>query len=97
MSFSLLPYLTPSDVFESKPIKKGLKRIRKPVMYDIEPMPDKIEVQLDAGDQQDQAFIGDPYCLNVTIAQRENVKLRSLRLFVVDIISTLPNAPGLAQ
>lgn len=87
----MLPYLTPNDVFDSKKNKKGFKRIRKPVMYDIEPMPDKIQVSFDSGDQKDQAFIGDPYCLKIKVQKLENVKLKTLRLVVIDIVSSYGN------
>lgn len=81
-------------MFDSKSNKKGLKRIRKPVMYDIEPMPDKIEATFDSGDQQDQALIGNPYCLKVNLIKKEQVRLRSLRLVVVDVISAVSTIPG---
>lgn len=61
ITFSLMPYLTPDDAFDEKTNKRGFKRLRKPVMYDIEPMPDKIEVTFEKGDLQEQAFIGDAY------------------------------------
>lgn len=49
VAFSLMPYLTPTDVFDSKTNKKGFKRIRKHVMFDIDPLPDKIGVMFDTG------------------------------------------------
>ena len=40
-------------------------------MYDIEPMPNKIEVSFETGQKEDQAFIGDPYCLKIKFKQKE--------------------------
>jgi hypothetical protein len=42
IAFSLLPFLTPDDLSENHQKSRILKKLRKPVMYDIEPMPDKI-------------------------------------------------------
>jgi hypothetical protein len=56
-------------------------------MYDIEPMPDKLEVEFDAGESQDQAFLGDPYALKIKFKQEENIKLKSISAVVMDIQS----------
>ena len=51
IAFSLLPFLTPDILPEGHDKKRCLKRLRKPVMYDIEPLPDKLEVNFETGDK----------------------------------------------
>jgi hypothetical protein len=87
VAFSLMPFLTPNEVYDSKSNKKGFKRIRKHVMFDIDPLPDKISIGFNTGHQGDQAFIGDPYNLKIKIDRKEQVTLKSLNMIVLDIIS----------
>jgi len=63
--FSLTPYLTPNETSETKASKKWFKRVRKPVKYAVEPLPDKIAVEFVTDRNTDQAFIGDSYNLKV--------------------------------
>lgn len=87
IAFSLLPFLTPDELTENHQKTRILKKLRKPVMYDIEQMPDKIEVSFETGFKQDQAFLGDPYCLKMQFKQKEEVTIKSLKVVVLDIIS----------
>lgn len=48
-----MPYLTPNDIFDDKTNKTGFKRIRKHVMFDIDPLPDKIGISFETGHQGD--------------------------------------------
>ena len=75
-------------MYDKKTNKKGFKRIRKPVMYDIEPLPEKIAVDFFTGDQGEQAFIGSPYKLKVKFTRKEQVAFKSLKMVVLDIVST---------
>ena len=56
-----------------------MKRYPLPIMYSIEPMPQKIKVEAIQSDAKDQALLGDPYDLKLRLSKVEDVKLRSLK------------------
>ena len=56
-----------------------MKRLPPPIEYNIEPLPDKIQVDVERGASKDQALLGDPYDLKLRLSKVEDVKLRSLK------------------
>jgi len=57
-------------------------------MYTIEPMPHKLKFSFETGASLDQAFIGNPYYLDVDFELQESVQLKSLKVTLVDIETT---------
>ena len=59
--------------------KKGLiKRLPPPIMYKIEPMSEKIDLEVIQDKAKDQALLGDQYDIKVIFHKKDNIKLKSL-------------------
>ena len=58
-------------------------------MYNIEPLPDKIQIDVEKGASKDQALLGDPYEIKIKFEKKDNIKLKSLQAVFMDF-STLP-------
>lgn len=56
-------------------------------MYQIEPMPHKVEFKFDTGVARDQALLGDKYAIEAEIHTEEQVLIKSLTMKIVDIDS----------
>ena len=66
-----------------------MKRLPPPIEYNIEPLPDKIQVDVERGASKDQALLGDPYEIKIKFEKKDNIKLKSLAAVFMDF-STLP-------
>ena len=60
-------------------LKNTVKRLPPPIMYSIEPLPQKIKIEAIQTDSKDQALLGDPYDIKLRLSILEDVKLRSLK------------------
>ena len=86
--FSILPYLAPEEsLLDLAPASgatnsrktRQAKRLPPPIMYSIEPLPQKIRIEAIQSDAKDQALLGDPYDIKLRLEILENIKLRSLK------------------
>ena len=90
--FSISPYLAPEvSLIELSQKAQVIKRLPPPIMYQIEPLPDKISIEVERGDSREQALLGDPYEIKIKFAKKDNIKLESLEAVFMDF-STLPGA-----
>ena len=82
LHFSISPYLAPKEnLLDLSPgsLKNNIKRLPPPIMYSIEPLPQKIKIEAIQSDAKDQALLGDPYDIKLKLGILEDIKLRSLK------------------
>jgi len=87
LQFSISPYLAPeenlSDFIATGPgsleKNKSVKRLPQPIMYSIDPMPQKIKIESIQSDARDQALLGDPYDIRLKLSVLEDIKMTSLQ------------------
>ena len=56
-----------------------VKRLPPPIMYSIEPLPQKIKIEAIQSDSKVQALLGDPYDIKLRLSVLEDIKLKSLK------------------
>ena len=82
---SISPFLAPEEPLLrlDQPEKKGkrgeIKRLPPPIMYSIEPMPEKIATEVVKSEAKEQALLGDQYDLQIKFSKQDNIKLKSLK------------------
>ena len=53
-------------------------------MYHIEPMPEKISLDIVKDRSKDQALLGDQYDIQINFNKKDNIKLKSLSAIFVN-------------
>ena len=80
LAFLVKPYLQPQDdLLEINETKRKPVRIKEPIMFNIEPMPQKMKFRFEFDENRDQALLGDYYNVLVTM-EPEDVTITDVSL-----------------